>query len=191
MPTVFTHAIAGAALALAAAPSGRVRTTIALAVGAAILPDFDTIGYVIGFRHHFHGVFGHRGITHSLLFAAAVAAAAGILARRTQPEANETWRVALAVFAAAVSHGTLDALTNGGSGVAFLAPFDNTRYFFPFRPIRVSPLRASALFTASGITVMRSEVLCVWVPSAAVALSSLILRARRQPARAHAEAGMR
>ena len=38
------------------------------------------------------------------------------------------------------SHGVLDALTDGGPGVAFLAPFDDTRYFFPWRPIRVSPL---------------------------------------------------
>lgn len=191
LPTVFTHAIAGAAIALAVAPSGRVRTTVALAVGAAILPDLDAIGYVIGTRHHLHGLFGHRGITHSLLFASAVAIAAGILVRRTQPVAKETWRVLLAVFAAALSHGMLDALTNGGSGVAFLAPFDNARYFFPVRPISVSPLRASALFTTRGITVMRSEVFWVWLPATAVAVSSLMLRARRKTARERAEVGTR
>jgi hypothetical protein len=29
------------------------------------------------------------------------------------------------------SHGMLDAMTDGGLGVAFFAPFDNARYFFP------------------------------------------------------------
>jgi len=164
---------------------------MALAAGAAILPDFDAVGYVIGFRQHFHGVFGHRGITHSLLFAAAAATAAGFLIRRAQPAANETWRIVLAVFAAGVSHGVLDALTNGGSGVAFFAPFDNARYFFPLRPIRVSPLRASALFTTRGITVMRSEVLWVWLPAAAAALSLLRSRTRRKPERDRVDAGER
>nr|HRC76832.1 rhodanese-like domain-containing protein [Kouleothrix sp.] len=32
-------------------------------------------------------------------------------------------------------HGVLDAMTDGGLGVAFFAPFSATRYFFPFRPI--------------------------------------------------------
>lgn len=31
-------------------------------------------------------------------------------------------------------------LTDGGLGVAFFSPFDNKRYFLPWRPIRVSPI---------------------------------------------------
>jgi hypothetical protein len=39
-------------------------------------------------------------------------------------------------FVVTASHGALDAMTDGGLGIAFFAPFDNTRYFFPFRPIK-------------------------------------------------------
>jgi hypothetical protein len=38
------------------------------------------------------------------------------------------------VFLATASHGVLDATTNGGLGVAFFSPFDNRRYFLPWRP---------------------------------------------------------
>jgi membrane-bound metal-dependent hydrolase YbcI (DUF457 family) len=38
------------------------------------------------------------------------------------------------------SHGVLDALTDGGKGVAFFSPFDTTRHFFPVRPIPVAPI---------------------------------------------------
>ena len=54
------------------------------------------------------------------------------------------------------SHGVLDALTDGGSGVAFLAPFDDTRYFFPWRPIRVSPFWGG-FFTPRGLETVTSE----------------------------------
>ena len=50
------------------------------------------------------------------------------------------WVIFSFLFASTLSHGLVDMLTNGGLGVALLAPFDNGRYFFPFRPIEVSPL---------------------------------------------------
>lgn len=39
--------------------------------------------------------------------------------------------------------------TNGGLGTALSAPFDNTSYFFSWRPIMVSPISAGALFSFS------------------------------------------
>jgi inner membrane protein len=50
------------------------------------------------------------------------------------------------------SHGILDAMTDGGLGVAFFSPFDDTRCFFPFRPIKVSPIGLS--FFSCGLDVM-------------------------------------
>jgi len=41
-------------------------------------------------------------------------------------------------FVVTASRGALDAMTDGGLGIAFFAPFDNRRYFFPFRSIKVS-----------------------------------------------------
>ena len=57
-------------------------------------------------------------------------------------------------------------MTDGGLGVAFFSPFDNTRYFLPFTPIRVSPIGISRFFTASGFAVIRSELLWIWLPTA-------------------------
>ena len=63
-----------------------------------------------------------------------------------------------------VSHGILDALTNGGLGIAFFAPFSNERYFLPIQPIQVSTLQVQHFFSEHGITVMKSELLYVWLP---------------------------
>jgi inner membrane protein len=52
----------------------------------------------------------------------------------------------------------LDAMTNGGLGVAFFAPFDTTRYFFPWRPITVSPIGVGSFFTHRGALVVLSEI---------------------------------
>jgi inner membrane protein len=45
----------------------------------------------------------------------------------------------LVIFFSTISHGILDAITTGGRGVGFFIPFDNTRYFLPFKGIKVSP----------------------------------------------------
>jgi inner membrane protein len=45
--------------------------------------------------------------------------------------------IALCIAVATASHGILDAFTNGGLGVAFFAPFDKTRYFFPVTPMKL------------------------------------------------------
>ena len=67
MPTIFTHAVIGSAIAkLAAHPSLHLPTVIACAL-LAVLPDIDGLFFgVIPYAH----TFGHRGFTHSLLFAA-------------------------------------------------------------------------------------------------------------------------
>src|SRR5678815_3579050 len=66
------------------------------------------------------------------------------------------------------SHGLLDALTNGGRGIGFFAPFSNHRYFFPWRPIQVSPIGVG-FFSPRGLRVLASEAGWIWVPSAIIA----------------------
>jgi inner membrane protein len=68
-----------------------------------------------------------------------------------------------------MSHAVLDAFTDGGLGVAFFAPFSNERYFFPFTPIRVSPIGAG-FFSPRGMETLRNELLWVWAPCVAIAL---------------------
>jgi inner membrane protein len=77
------------------------------------------------------------------------------------------------------SHGILDALTRGGEGVAFFAPFDDTRYFFPWRPVRVSPIGLD-FFGRAGLGVLASELLWLWLPAGVVLAVS---RLRRRCAR--------
>jgi inner membrane protein len=79
------------------------------------------------------------------------------------------------------SHGVLDALTNGGLGVAFFSPFDTRRYFFPWRPIWVSPIGGRALFSSRALQVMAHEI-WVWGPALALVMILGIFRARRQAA---------
>jgi inner membrane protein len=78
------------------------------------------------------------------------------------------------------SHGILDALTNGGRGIAFLAPFSNQRFFFPWRPIQVSPIGAG-FFSARGLDVLKSELGWILLPSAIIAAVARIMRKPAAP----------
>src|SRR6266705_2224900 len=101
-------------------------------------------------------VFGHRGITHSLPFAAALAAVVVAAAFRGNAGDGRRLGLGLALFAATASHGVLDAMTNGGSGVAFFAPFAAARYFLAWRPIPVSPISASRFLSERGLAIMQA-----------------------------------
>jgi len=165
MASLVTHALVGAALGQAANPELRKRRSFwVLAVLCAALPDFDVIGFAFGV--HYGDLWGHRGMTHSLLFAGLVAT---VFALWLQGTAKERWKTGGLLFLIAASHGVLDALTNGGLGVAFFSPFDRDRYFFSWRPIQVSPIGAKALFSSHAIQVLRSEI-WVWGPALAVVL---------------------
>lgn len=48
-------------------------------------------------------------------------------------------------FSATASPGVLDAVTNGGLGLAFFTSFDNRRYFSPFHPVAVSSSSVEAI----------------------------------------------
>jgi inner membrane protein len=63
----------------------------------------------------------------------------------------------------------LDALTNGGLGVAFFAPFSGARFFFPSRPIEVSPISVPRFFSDRGLAALAIELVIVWVPAFAFA----------------------
>lgn len=84
------------------------------------------------------------------------------------------------IFATA-SHGLLDAFTTGGLGVAFFAPFENGRYFFPVTPIEVSPIGLRAFFDARGWEVVQNEFVWIWVPSSVVAGSAIVMARWRRP----------
>ena len=83
-------------------------------------------------------------------------------------------------FLATASHGLLDALTDGGLGVAFFAPFSDERYFFPWRPIAVSPISVRRFFTGRGLDVLASELVVVWMPATVMAVVGWLIRRQRR-----------
>ncbi len=173
MASVFSHAVAG--LAIGAAfwqPETPARVWVLGAVLAAA-PDLDAIGFRFGIAYG--DVLGHRGLTHSLPFAAALAALVAVIAWSPGSPIGGL-RLWLYFFLAIGSHGVLDAFTNGGLGVAFFAPFENRRYFFPFRPIEVSPIGVTEFFSAWGRRVIANEIVWVWFPSLIFAATALWLR---------------
>ena len=141
------------------------------AVGA-VIPDLDGVGFWLGVPYQ--SIFGHRGFTHSLVFAALVATA-GLLAFRGERYADIRARVWIYLFLATASHGMLDAMTSGGGGIAFFAPVVNDRYFFPWRPILVSPMSIRRFFTARGLAILASEFRWVWVPAGLFALAMILI----------------
>ena len=146
-----------------AAPDRRLLLTSIL---LPMLPDADALlAPWIPYAHPL----GHRGFTHSLFFAALAGTGAAALAARGK------WGhsfLKLAVFFAAItaSHALFDAMTNGGLGIAFFAPFDNTRYFLPWRPIPVSPMSVAGLMTSRGFHVILWELALFWLFAIAAAL---------------------
>ncbi|MES2703289.1 MAG: metal-dependent hydrolase [Bacteroidota bacterium] len=143
------------------------------------VPDFDVIGMWAGIPYE--SVFGHRGFSHSILFAALLAFLVMAAAFSSeQIRSKRFWAMWSYFFVATVSHPILDAMTTGGLGVAFFSPFSNARYFFPYRPIRVSPIGIGAFISARGLSVLRSELVYIWIPSLLVVLLAGLARRRRK-----------
>jgi inner membrane protein len=173
-------AISHPVVALALAPAfGAPRAAVAAGALLSVLPDADAIGFWVGVPYG--APLGHRGLTHSLAFAALLAAIALAIVRRISPAAaaGRVRSLFLFLFLCAASHGVLDAFTDGGLGVAFFAPFSNERHFFPWTPILVSPISVSGFFDARGLRVLASELVWIWLPCAAIAAATWV---RRRPA---------
>ena len=164
MASVFSHGFV--AVAIGTFQPLPIRTTrfLVLSIFCAIVPDLDVIGYFAGIEYG--DLFGHRGMTHSLLFAFLLAL---VVVRYGFSEYSSRsagwWGLLLHFFLVTASHGVLDAMTNGGRGVAFFAPFDETRYFFPWRPVKVSPIGISSFFSLTGLLVLLSEAVFIWLPT--------------------------
>ncbi len=183
MPTIFSHAILASALGGAfqsAQPTKLPGRFWILTAVCAVVPDLDVVGFA--FRIQYGSMFGHRGLTHSLSFAIL----AGLITSFIFFSAEHVLRLKLVFYFAAVTftHPLIDMLTNGGLGVALLAPFSNERFYFPWRPIEVSPL-GFGFFSERGMVVVISEIAWIWLPSLAIAFMARLVwrkRMKTQPA---------
>jgi inner membrane protein len=135
----------------------------ALLVGLSYLPDADVLAFRFGIPYR--APWGHRGAAHSL----GIAVLCGVLLALAGAWARlPALRLGLVGAAVVASHGLLDALTDGGLGVALLWPWSDRRFFAPLRPIPVAPIGAGML-SARGLEVVAAECL-LFLPVFAYAL---------------------
>ena len=187
MASIFSHAVAALSIGTCFyTPDAPKRVWVAGAL-CSVVPDLDVVGFRFGIRYG--DFWGHRGFTHSLAFAAILAVAELFVVYRHRESSLSRFSVWLYLFLATASHGFLDAMIDGGLGVAFFSPFDNHRYFLPWTPIRVSPIGIGRFFGPRGLAVLRSELLWIWIP--AVLFAASVWAVRRNSWASSAEASER
>lgn len=148
-----------------------------LGIVCSILPDADVLSFRLGIPYDH--LLGHRGFTHSIVFAVLSGLLITFLFYRKELRNIRGLGYILFFFLSTISHSILDAFTTGGLGVAFFAPFDNTRYFFPWRAILVSPIGVGNFFSEWGWRVIKSELFWIGLPCA-VYVSVLMLFSKRK-----------
>jgi len=171
MASAITHFIVGGALALPF--RGVLLRPWAIPVSCGLLavaPDLDTF-VMRALDIPYSSFFGHRGFFHSPFFLILLSTVlAAIVAGRAFAPLAILWSVC------AITHPVLDALTDGGPGVMLLFPFSDSRLFFPWRPIHVSPLSIARFFDKAGY-ILQSE-LPFDIAAIAIGVSATTLRRR-------------
>jgi inner membrane protein len=171
VPTILSHPAVPVALGVALGNRAIPAKLLAAGVIASVLPDVDVIAF--RFDVPFDAALAHRGLTHSLAVALGGALICALFSRRLQ---CPPWVAALFVALSMASHGLLDAATDGGRGIMLLWPFSDERYFWPARPIPVSPIGLRGFLTERGWHVLSLEIVELWLPAMAAALAVLGLR---------------
>lgn len=170
MATIISHPAVPLALGLILGRKRIPGRLLEFGILASVLPDLDVAAFHFGIPYG--AVLGHRGFSHSIFFALLVGLGFAYCSKVGR-ERRQT--VFFFTAFACMSHGLLDALTNGGLGVGFFAPFNGERYFAPWTPIEVSPI-GRGFFSARGMAVLRSELMAIWLPCGLLTLLGLGLR---------------
>jgi membrane-bound metal-dependent hydrolase YbcI (DUF457 family) len=137
------------------------------AVLTCLLPDIDHPKSFLGQRLKWISkpiarAFGHRGFTHSLVFAFVVPLLCVLIGRRWfRAGLIRCW---LFLTVSLLSHSLLDSVTTGGKGVGWLWPWSDERFFAPWQVIKVAPFALSRYSTPYGHQVIISELMWVWLP---------------------------
>jgi len=168
MASLFAHGLVGFTLSKIVDSSSN-KILFLLAIVSAILPDLDIIAFKFGIPYAHP--FGHRGFTHSILFAMVWAVLLGLLFGK-----KRKLIFSIVIFLSTLSHGILDAITTGGKGIGFFIPFDNSRYFFPNRVIQVSPLGVREFFSEWGVRVIISELKYIAIPCLIILITLFIVK---------------
>ena len=163
MASVITHGLAAIAIGKAFSREQHGPAFWCALVACSLLPDIDVVGFA--FDVAYGDFWGHRGFTHSLLFALLTGLVIGALFhRRNRPSATPIWRYVALFSSVTASHGIFDGMTNGGLGIAFFAPFDNGRYFLPWTPVQVTRVGFYDFFSYRGFRILLSESVFILAP---------------------------
>ncbi|MCK8480846.1 metal-dependent hydrolase [Psychroserpens algicola] len=168
MASIFGHGLVAYTTAKVI-DSNTSKLVVFLAIGSAILPDIDVLAFRFGIDY-IHP-FGHRGFTHSIVFALVWSGLLSMIFGKKRKLVVMT-----ILFLSTLSHGLLDAITTGGKGVGFFIPFDNSRFFFPLRVIKVSPIGIEKFFSEWGVNVIVSELKYIAVPCGIILTLLLLLK---------------
>lgn len=171
MPTTLTHTLVGLGLAEIFVARPMPLSFYGLSAALSLVPDLDVVSFRLGIPYHSR--FGHRGFSHSLCCAALISFCVAFLG--ASYFAVPWWQLGGFSLVVVVVHSLLDALTNGGGGIAFFSPFDEGRYFFPWRPVQVSPI-GLAVFSRWGLRALLSELLWIWLPLAVLIATVALAR---------------
>ncbi|HAA02627.1 MAG TPA: hypothetical protein DCZ69_04190 [Syntrophobacteraceae bacterium] len=137
-------------------------------VCCAALPDVDILSFRLGIPYQH--MLGHRGLTHSISFALLLALVVAGFTMFSERGRRRAWPFGLYLFACTLSHGLLDAITKGGYGVAFFAPFLSRRYLFPWRVIEAAPLSVKQFLSTRGLHIVGVELMWVVLPCLLITL---------------------
>ena len=183
MASLFGHIAVSTAIGYAFFPKQVRPITLIVAGFCAFAPDLDVLSFRFGIPYA--SEWGHRGWTHSLMFALVVGGLIGLMfsgltAWSLMLSGQTTWSRQTTVTAwfmlSMASHPLLDMLTNGGRGCALWWPFTLERIFFPWRPIQVSPMSVSDFISPWGLEVLASEVLWIGFPCVVLVWMAKLLR---------------
>lgn len=164
MPTIVTHAAVPLCLGLGLGSKVIPRGLLLAGVGLSMLPDADVLAFKFGVAYG--DVLGHRGFTHSLLFAFVVPLLVAWLGhKRFKASLAHCWAF---LTVSLLSHSLLDSITTGGKGVGWLWPWSDERFFAPWQVIKVAPFALSRYTTPYGHQVILSELMWVWLPGVVV-----------------------
>ncbi len=133
MSSVLGHGLVGISVASAIGgnqPEGKKPKLLLIAALTAIVPDLDVLVY-IAFGPL--GITSHRGITHTLLFAAIMGAALAAISRSYFT--LNFLRAFLLFSGVIVSHLLLDYIMGCGPPVPFFWPLADQGYLFPFKVV--------------------------------------------------------
>ncbi len=177
MPSIISHAAAATAISIALAPENTPGRFWPIAIVTAVLPDADSASFY--FQIPYSSVLSHRGFFHSPFLGLWVSLGLMLLFFHDLEFFSPRWRCYfLILWLAWTSHGLLDALTDGGRGVAFFSPFSSKRFFFPWTPLQVAPIRIKSFFSSRGLAVFKSELLWIWFPGLILVLLSRLIRSK-------------